>query len=77
VAQDIGSLEVGKLADIVVLNSNPLEELRSSADLHLVIKGGAAYEADSLNSVWPEEQKLPQQWWQPDRQNRPEKSPAP
>ncbi len=65
VAQDIGSLEPGKLADIVVLNSNPLDELRSSADLHLVIKGGMTYEADSLNSVWPQAQQLPQQWWQP------------
>lgn len=65
VAQDIGSLEPGKLADIVVLNSNPLDELRSSTDLHLVIKGGMTYEADSLNSVWPQEQQLPQQWWQP------------
>lgn len=65
VAQDIGSLEAGKLADLVVLNSNPLEELRASADLHLVIKGGAAYEADSLNKVWPEQVELPRQWWQP------------
>ena len=64
VAADIGTVEVGKLADLVVLNSDPLEDLRNSADLALVVKGGEVFEADTLNKLWPQRQPLPPQWWQ-------------
>ena len=64
VAADIGTLEVGKLADLVVLNSDPMDDLRSTADLALVVKGGEVFEADTLNKLWPERQPLPPQWWQ-------------
>ena len=64
VAADIGTVEVGKLADLVVLNSDPLEDLRNSADLALVVKGGEVFAADTLNKLWPEREPLPPQWWQ-------------
>jgi cytosine/adenosine deaminase-related metal-dependent hydrolase len=61
--QDLGSITAGKLADLVVLNSNPLDDIRSSADIEFVMKGGALYEGDTLNQVWPEQRELPDQWW--------------
>ncbi len=64
VAEDIGTVQVGKLADLVVLNSDPMQDLRNSADLALVVKGGEVFEADTLNKLWPERKPLPPQWWQ-------------
>jgi Tol biopolymer transport system component len=61
--QDLGSLTAGKLADLVVLNSNPLDDIRNSADIQYVMKGGSLYEGDTLNQLWPEQVALPDQWW--------------
>ena len=63
VSQDIGTLEAGKLADLVVLNSDPFDDIRNSADLALVVKGGEVFEADTLAKLWPEKKPLPPQWW--------------
>ena len=64
VAQDIGTVEAGKLADLVVLNSDPMDNIRNTADLALVVKGGEVYEADTLDQIWPQQKPLPPQWWQ-------------
>lgn len=62
-AREIGSLEVGKLADVLVLDADPLEEIRNSAALRYVIRGGRIYEADTLDEVWPRQRPLPTQYW--------------
>jgi imidazolonepropionase-like amidohydrolase len=44
----IGKIEKGYLADLVILNSNPVDNIAHASDLHTVIKNGVVYPADSL-----------------------------
>lgn len=63
-AEDIGSLEVGKLADILVLDADPLANIRNTNSIRFVMKGGRMYDASTLNEVWPTARVLPVQAWQ-------------
>ncbi len=50
-AKDVGSLETGKLADLVVLDADPTVDIRNSDKVNAVMLGGRMYDAATLNEV--------------------------
>ena len=44
----IGQIEKGHFADLVILNSNPLSDIKNASDIDTVIKNGVVYPADSI-----------------------------
>ena len=44
----IGAIEKGNLADLAILNSNPLDDISHASDIDSVIKNGVTYPAGSL-----------------------------
>jgi hypothetical protein len=61
--QDLGSLEPGKLADIIVLDRDPLTNIRNTNSVSLVMKNGRVYDANTLDEVYPRQKALPKQQW--------------
>jgi hypothetical protein len=53
VQQDVGSIEVGKIADLLILNGDPLKDIHNTRDINYVMKDGILYEGNTLNEIWP------------------------
>jgi hypothetical protein len=61
--KDLGSLEVGKLADLMVLNTNPLVNIKNTLDIQYVMKGGTLYDAMTLDEIWPKAVPYGPHYW--------------
>ena len=51
--QDIGSIETGKLADFMVLNKDPLEDIRNTKTVQWTILNGRVFDSATMNQIYP------------------------
>lgn len=60
---DLGSIEEGKLADLVIVDGDPLADLRASDDVWRVMLNGRLRDAATLDEVWPRQQAAGPFYW--------------
>jgi adenine deaminase len=71
VAEKTGSIAVGKDADLVLVDGNPMEDISAVRNARLVLKGRTAYRPDALYEAVGVQPFLPSIWWeaQPEEQS--------
>jgi hypothetical protein len=50
---ELGSLTSGKVADVLVLGANPLDDIKNTLKIKYVVKNGIVWDALTLDEVWP------------------------
>lgn len=54
---DIGSIEPGKLADLIVLDKNPLEDIHNTDSVTRTILNGRVYDSMTMNQLSPQKKE--------------------
>jgi Tol biopolymer transport system component len=64
--RDLGSLEAGKLADFLVLDANPIDDIMNLEQQQFIVKDGFVYDAPTMTQVWPDYKPIAPFFWMPE-----------
>jgi Tol biopolymer transport system component len=59
----LGSIETGKLADLVILDANPLEDIRNTRKIDMVMLNGVLYRGADAGRIYPDPESAPKRYW--------------
>jgi imidazolonepropionase-like amidohydrolase/Tol biopolymer transport system component len=65
--KEIGSLEVGKLGDLVIMDSNPLDDIRNSERIKYIMVNGRLYDSMTMNETGTREKARTKLWFELDK----------
>ncbi|MBE9489548.1 MAG: amidohydrolase family protein, partial [Bacteroidetes bacterium] len=68
-SNDIGSLKVGKLADLIVMDKNPLEDIRNSESIIYTMINGRIYDTNTMNEIGNEPKTRTKFYWENSKYN--------
>ena len=67
--KEIGSLEEGKLADLIVLEKNPLEDIKNSESVIYTMVNGRLFDAKTMNQLGNEAEERTNFYWENNKYN--------
>ncbi|WP_341216497.1 amidohydrolase family protein [uncultured Wocania sp.] len=68
-SKDIGSLEVGKLADLIVMDKNPLDNIRNTESIVYTMVNGRLYDTKTMNEIGNEPKERSKFYWENSKYN--------
>ncbi|PWG80146.1 amidohydrolase family protein [Pararcticibacter amylolyticus] len=63
-SRELGSLEPGKLADLIVLDANPLDDIRNTESIKYVMSNGRLFDSSTMNEEGNISKPRAKFWWQ-------------
>ncbi|NNM17743.1 MAG: amidohydrolase family protein [Croceitalea sp.] len=67
---EIGSLKVGKLADLIVLDKNPLDDIKNTESVTYTMVNGRLFDAQTMNEIGNTTLERSKFWWENNRYNQ-------
>ncbi|MCZ4318458.1 amidohydrolase family protein [Aequorivita viscosa] len=68
--ESIGSLKTGKLADLIVMDKNPLEDIENTESINMVMINGRLYDAETMNEIGNHPKERLPFFWEMDNYNQ-------
>jgi imidazolonepropionase-like amidohydrolase/Tol biopolymer transport system component len=62
--KEIGSLEKGKLADLIVMDKNPLDDILNTETIRYTMVNGRLFDSETMNELGNSERKRTKFWWE-------------